>query len=301
MTKFIELFKAFLEEERHFSDHTITSYLNDLNQFEKFIKTTLNIDKIRVEEISKHHIRAFMAELFNRKLQKRSLARKLATLRSFFNYLIMTEVLTSNPAAQVSTPKPDKILPKFVHQNDLNDMLDTYKIETFSDMRNITILELFYSTGMRLSELINLQETDFSKNHSTVKVTGKGSKQRVIPLGEKAIERLNAYVSYKKKEFGNLDHPYLFITDKGKQIYPVFIQRMIKKELGKISESTKNSPHILRHSYATHMLDNGADLRSIKDLLGHENISTTQVYTHVTKEKIKHTYKKAHPRAKINT
>ena len=301
MTNYIELFSNFLNEERHYSQHTIISYITDLNQFYTFISENLKLEDISVEEISKHHIRAFIGELFNKKIQKRSIARKLATLRSFFNYLILTEVVKSNPAAQITTPRPDKILPKFLHQYDLTELLDSYTEESFREMRTVTILELFYSSGMRLSELLNLKEKDISKHNSTVKVTGKGSKDRIIPLGKKAMGRLEKYISFKRKEYGKLDHDFLFITDKGLKVYPVFIQRLIKKELAKISESTKNSPHILRHSYATHMLDNGADLRSIKDLLGHENISTTQVYTHVTKEKIKQTYKKAHPRAKINS
>lgn len=295
MTEFLTLFKAYLVNERHYSDHTITSYFNDLHQFEHFLKSDLEQSEIHVEHINKFMIRSFISHLMDEKYSKRAIARKLASLRSFFNYLALSEAISSNPAKLIPSPKLEKSLPKFFHQDELNTVLNQLKPVDLESSRAKAILELFYSTGIRLSELINIKQSDFDAHGKTIRVFGKGSKDRIIPLGNSALNAVRAYSKFKMEQ-ENSQENFLFLTDKGKKIYPSFVQRLIKKYLAKLN-NTHTTPHTLRHSYATHMLDNGADLRAIKDLLGHENLSTTQIYTHVSKDKLKQSYTLAHPRA----
>jgi integrase/recombinase XerC len=297
MNEYIALFKNYLNDEKKYSSHTVKAYITDLEQFSTFIKVTLAFPDLEVNQINKQHVRMFMSDLFNSNYSKKAAARKLASVRSFFNYLILSEHLQSNPAKLVSTPKLDKRLPKFVQQEDLLNLLNEHKTDVKMDIRDIAILELFYGCGLRLSELINLKTSDLNFSQAVVKVTGKGSKDRIIPLADKTIEALKAYANFRKQNtaFKNV---HFFLSEKGEKLYPMLVQRLIKKELAPYNNVGKKSPHTLRHSFATHMLENGADLRAIKDLLGHENLSTTQVYTHLSKEKLKQSYRQAHPRAK---
>ena len=297
MNEQISLFLRFLKEEKNYSELTIKNYDIDLNQFIDFLM--LEYEKeFEAKSINKLHIRRFLQLLISQKLSKRSISRKLSSLRSFFNYLLLTEEIQKNPATLISNPKLDKRLPKFVQEDDIGELLESYEVKDFTSARDLAILELFYSSGIRLSELISLKYSDFNQSNSTVKVTGKGSKDRIIPISEKSMMRIDNYTTFRDK-LPNIESSELFLTERGKKIYPVLVQRLIKKALSEVNANGKVSPHILRHSYATHMLDHGADLRAIKDLLGHENLSTTQVYTHVSKEKLKSSYKLAHPRAKI--
>jgi integrase/recombinase XerC len=295
MTEFFELFKAYLINERHYSKHTITSYFTDLNQFEFFLKNDLEQENIQIDTINKFMIRSFISHLMDKKYSKKAIARKLASLRSFFNYLTLSEAISSNPAKLIPSPKLEKSLPKFFHQNELNETLNTIEPLDLESSRAKAILELFYSTGIRLNELVNIKRSDLERRGKTLRVFGKGSKDRIIPLGEVALSAIKSYEKFRN-ELVLIDVEYLFLTNKGKQIYPSFVQRLIKKYLNGLNNA-HTTPHTLRHSYATHMLDNGADLRAIKDLLGHENLSTTQIYTHVSKDKLKKSYTLAHPRA----
>lgn len=295
MTEFLTLFKAYLVNERHYSPHTIQSYFSDLSQFEHFLLNDLEQDKIHIEQINKYMIRSYISHLIECNYSKRAVARKLASLRSFFNFLSLSEAINQNPAKLIPSPKLGKNLPKFFHQNELNNVIDNINVVDLESARAKAIIELFYSTGIRLAELLSVSFKNLDLRKKTLRVFGKGSKDRIVPLGSNAIESIKNYIKYRN-QIPNADVQFVFITNSGKKIYPMFVQRLIKSYLN-ILDNSHTSPHTLRHSYATHMLNNGADLRAIKDLLGHENLSTTQIYTHVSKEKLKKTYTMAHPRA----
>lgn len=295
MTEFLTLFRAYLVNERHYSPHTIQSYFSDLSQFEHFLKTDLEQTTITIEHVNKYMIRSFISHLIEQNYSKRAVARKLASLRSFFNFLSLSEAITQNPAKLIPSPKLGKNLPKFFHQTELNDVIDQIPVTDIDSARAKSIIELFYSTGIRRAELINVMFKDLDLRKKTLRVFGKGSKDRIIPLGTSAIESIKTFLKFRN-QIPNADVQFIFITNSGKKLYPMFVQRLIKSYLT-VLDNSHTSPHTLRHSFATHMLNNGADLRAIKDLLGHENLSTTQIYTHVSKEKLKKTYTLAHPRA----
>ena len=297
MITLIDLFLRYIKEERNYSKHTQTHYSLDLSEFHSFAKTFFKKDHIDVKKIDKYCIRAYLHNLYKKDYAKRSVSRKLSSLRSFFNYLVLSEAVDQNPLNLIANPKLDKKLPKFLQETELHDFLNQLKVDSLETARQKAILELFYSTGIRLSELITIKLNDMDLNNDTIKVTGKGSKDRIIPIGSMAKQSIKNYISYRDELETN--EKFLFLTDKGKQLYPVFVQRLVKQSFRELSGTAAKSPHILRHSYATHMLDNGADLRAIKDLLGHENLSTTQIYTHVSKDKLKKSFNLAHPRAKI--
>jgi integrase/recombinase XerC len=297
MNELLSFFLRYLKEEKNYSALTLTNYEIDINQFILFLDEYYD-KEILPKQINKLHIRKFLQKLIHNKLSKRSISRKLSSIRSFFNYLMISEEIQKNPATLINNPKLDKRLPKFVQEADMQELLENHEVKDFISSRDLAILELFYSSGIRLSELIPLKLNDFNFPQSTVKVTGKGSKDRIIPISDKSIKIVQIYTTFRDK-LPNIQSNNLFLTERGNNIYPVMVQRLVKKMMIDINTNGKVSPHILRHSYATHMLDHGADLRAIKDLLGHENLSTTQVYTHVSKEKLKSSYKLAHPRAKI--
>jgi integrase/recombinase XerC len=231
----------------------------------------------------------------NKKYSTRSVSRKISVLKSFFKYLLKKKYVISNPSSGLIFPKQDKMLPAYLSSNEINKLLEDRKYIEIKIL-DIAIIELFYSTGIRLSELINLKLSDINFTKRTLKVLGKGSKERIVPFGEKADIAIQNYL--KIREICNTENlDYLFISNTGKKLYPMQVQRMIKKNLALVTELKKKSPHVLRHSFATHLLDRGADIRAVKDLLGHESLSTTQVYTHLTPEKLKKVYKQAHPKA----
>ena len=300
MLDFITIFKQYLIEEKNYSQHTYTSYLNDLNQFREFCESFFDTPNVDVKKVNKKIIRLFIGELYENGLTKKTIARKLASIRSFFNYLMLIEEVFSNPAKQVVSPKLEKKLPKFVGKIDIKGMFESIEVTDLETARYKAILELFYATGIRLSELITIKMKDFDDNYKRIKVHGKGSKDRILPLSDIAFQAINTYIVYRENSIVK-DREYLFLTDKGNKLYPVFVQRLVKKALSSISNSHAHSPHVLRHSFATHILDNGADLRAVKDLLGHENLSTTQIYTHISTERLKQTFNQAHPRAKLDS
>jgi len=293
---------------KNYSKNTIVSYRNDLNQFINFLINTfsneVNNDIPSVENIDITLLKSFVAGLFeeeklsikkSRKFTNRSISRKISVLKSFFKYLYKKRIIKINPASTLSFPKIQKKLPSNLSEKAISNLLDRIG-EKELDFINKAIIELFYSTGIRLSELINLKIQDIDFSYNTIKVTGKGSKQRIIPFGSKAKKALENYLTIRDiLNRNNLDN--LFLNKKSKKLYSIEVQRMIKKQLSSVTDLQKKSPHILRHSFATHLLDNGADIRAVKDLLGHENLSTTQIYTHVSSEKLKKVYKGAHPKA----
>jgi len=241
-------------------------------------------------------IRSWLVYLMEHQVGSRSVNRKLTTLKSFYRFLLREGVLDENPMHKINSPKIAKRLPVFVEKEKMEMLFNQVTFgEGYPGIRDRLILELFYSTGMRLSELVNLKESDVDFHHDTIKVLGKRNKERLIPFSMKFESLLKSYLDEKGKAFGDLDD--LFLTDKGRKIYPKLVYRIVSRYIGEVTTMGKKSPHVLRHTFATHLLNNGAELNAVKELLGHASLSATQVYTHNTIEKLKRIYKQAHPKA----
>ena len=286
------LFLKYLQTERRSSKHTIRSYENDLRHFNTFIKNT------EIQNASEKDIRAWIVDMMGKDFSSLTINRKISTLKTFYKFLIREGYVTINPMDKVTAPKPSRKIPAFIDEQQINHLLDDFSFgDDFSGLRNKTIIEMFYNTGMRLTELVNLKDSDFNLIEETLKVTGKRNKERIIPIHGSFITSIKQYLKEKEKQFPSLQHNYFFVTDKGNKLYEKFVYRIVNKYLKFVSTIEKKSPHILRHTFATHLLNRGADLNAIKELLGHANLSATQVYTHNTFEKLKSIYKQAHPRA----
>ena len=284
-------FIKYLSAEKRFSEHTITSYSTDLDQFSIFLSKEYQISN-EVSEISFQIVRSWIASLLEKGVTPRSVNRKISTLKTYFKFLIRENAITESPMLKVVAPKSKKRLPVFIEENQIENLLNEVEFdEGFIGERDKLIIELFYVTGIRLSELINIKIFDINFSNSLIKVLGKRNKERLIPLSINIVNELQTFV--KKHNLNN----YLFTNLGGTKVYTKLVYRVVKKYIGKISSVNKKSPHILRHTFATHMLNNGADINAIKELLGHANLSATQVYTHNTIEKLKTVYKQAHPRA----
>ena len=290
-----ESFFKYLQFEKRVSLHTIKSYKNDLNQFFEFYKNYAKIDNLK--EVDKRAIRSWVIELSLKNLSNRTINRKIASLKSFFKFLIQRKIIIINPTSNIHALKTNQPLPHFIKEKDIKYLFDniTFKND-FNGNRDLLILELLYGTGIRISELINLKTKDLDNHKKEIKVLGKRGKERIIPLNNSAFaqtikyEKLKKKLNYKNKE-------YLLCTEKGKKIYPMLISRVVKNNLSSLINSEKYNPHLLRHTFATHILNKGADLNSIKELLGHESLAATQVYTHNSIEKLKEVFRKAHPKA----
>lgn len=298
----IGAFLAYLEKEKRYSPHTLAAYADDLRQFQAFLGAHLAGDKRgSLRAVDHLTVRLFLGELHERGIAKRSIARKLAALRSFFRYLTAKKVLRTNPTLTVVTPRLEKKLPSFVDEAAITRMMELPDAGTAQGLRDQAILEILYGTGIRLSELISLGLADVDLKNETVKVTGKGNKERVVPLGRKAKEAVKRYLTRRselgKVTDGRADDGTLLLTAHGRRFYPKGIYRIVNRYLGMVSELEKKSPHVLRHTFATHLLSRGADLRAVKELLGHESLSTTQLYTHISVERLKQVYTQAHPKA----
>lgn len=284
----MEYKKDFLEylENKNYSEYTISNYTKDLDDFEKFI------NKKSIEEIDYQLLRKYLTYLYEKKYSKKTIARKISTLKSYFKYLLKIKKIDNNPMILIKTPKLDKKLPKFLSYDDLEKILSIPDTTTFLGKRDILILELLYSTGVRVSELVNIKINDINMSENTILILGKGSKERYVLFGNKAK---NLILDYLKEK--DLKSDYLIVNRYGDKITDRAIRKIIDKILLKASLSYKISPHTLRHTFATHMLDSGADIEIVKELLGHESLSTTQIYTHVTNESLKKVYDSTHPRA----
>ena len=292
------MFTEYLRLERRSSEHTVKSYETDLLQFRDFICG--NSNNIPVSEyFTDKNVRFWMMDLKKGGLSSRSINRKLSSLKAFVTYLKKVGKIDHNPLAKITSQKISKRLPEFVAENDMDKMTtDDFYPEGFAGKRDEFMVELFYATGMRLSELINLKHLDFMPAERQVKVFGKRSKERICPLNDYIFNRYNEYLESKKQQgFDVSSQAWLLVTDKGEKLYSKFVYRKITHYLGEVTSIDKKSPHVLRHTFATQMLNNGADLNAIKELLGHASLSATQVYTHNTFEKLKTVYKQAHPRA----
>jgi integrase/recombinase XerC len=293
----MELFKQFIDylsKEKRYSLHTITAYRGDLVQFENYLMTNFDMDLNNPVEISHSCIRSWIVDLMEQGKSPRSINRKLSTLKSYFKYLLRINVVQDSPLQKISALRVSKRLPVFI-ESDKAEMLFN-EVEFSDDLagsRDRLILELFYGTGVRLSELINIKVQDVNINRLEIKVLGKRSKERIIPISDKLSGLIKGYLKHSKQETSE----FLILTRKGQKAYSKMIYRLVYKYLSFVTTMSKKSPHILRHTFATHLLNGGADLYAIKELLGHSSLAATQVYTHNSIEKLKEVYKNAHPRA----
>ena len=293
----VDLFISYISKEKRFSKHTVQAYSTDLHLFSTYVVKEFEIDNLG--EVNQEIIRSWVVDMIDKGINPNTVNRKISTLKSYFNFLLKSGELKENPARHITSVKSPSRLPLFYKEDQLSEYLDNYNPELeFISLRNYTIVYLLYNTGIRRSELINLKDDSIDFSSSVIKVLGKRNKERLVPLSDKLKEIISIYIGSKRKEFGE-GAPYLIVTDKGEKAYPNLIYRIINKELEALTGAVK-SPHVLRHSFATHMLNNGADLNSIKELLGHANLNATQIYTHNTIEKLKKVYTDAHPRAKLN-
>ena len=291
-----ESFLQYLQIEKRYSPHTVRSYLNDLDQFFLFLQSQGQpADPVSV---TSHDIRAWVVSMLDSSYSAVSVHRKISCLRVFYRYLRKEGVVKGDPLEKVSLPKRKKSLPVFVEEAALNELLDKYSFgDGLAGIRNRTIIDMLYLTGMRRAELIGLRNWDVDLAEGSIKVTGKRNKQRIIPVVKPFSERLREYINVRDKEGPAANDGWFFATDSGNKLYDKYVYNTVNKYLAMVTTIEKKSPHILRHTFATHMLNRGADLNSIKELLGHANLSATQIYTHNTFEKLKNIYKQAHPRA----
>jgi tyrosine recombinase XerC len=294
----IPTYLQYLDKERNYSPHTLSSYEDDLRQFSVFLRGYFSGRDYALGDIGHVAIRHFLGDLLEQKFSKRSIARKLACIKSFFKYLHRVHAVEVNPAANVASPKLEKRLPQYLDERAVTELMQQPDDMTTEGVRDRAILELFYSTGIRLSELIGLDMADMDVKNRTIKVTGKGSKERIVPFGRRAADALQHYVTERNRLVVPLSPlQAVFLTKRGKRMNPKGVNVLVKKYIKEVSEIQKNSPHVLRHSFATHLLNRGADLRAVKELLGHESLSTTQIYTHVSVDRLKKIYSQAHPKA----
>jgi integrase/recombinase XerC len=289
-------FLKYLQLERNYSVQTIRAYGDDLRQF--FSYCGIDSEANNFSEINHRIIRAWLSHLIAHKHSPRSVNRKLSSIRSYYKYLLKKGFVLSSPLSKVVAPKNSKKLPVFITENEANNLLDRIKFsDDFNGLRDFLVLELFYFTGVRVSELINLTLNNVDLNGSTIKVLGKGSKERLIPIHPELQILLIRYLKEREEVFPSNLIPFLIVNNNGKKSYPQLIYRLVNKYLSMVTSLDKKSPHVLRHTFATHLLNNGADINAIKELLGHSNLSATQVYTHTSIDKLKSAYKQAHPRA----
>lgn len=293
----ITVFLKYLELEKRFSVHTTKAYKSDLLQFFAYLEEIYSLTSIL--EVRHFHIRAWVVELMQNKITPRSINRKLSTLKTYFKFLKRRKEIQENPMLKVIAPKVGKRLPVFVKEIELENLFEKINFgEGYAAVRDEMVMEMLYSTGMRRSELINLTPNDLDFFNNQVKVLGKGNKERLIPFARPLADRLKNYLDIRNDEFGLGTTEFLFLTEKGKIMYPKLVYNLVKKYLSQITTVEQRSPHVLRHSFATHLSNNGADLNAIKELLGHSSLAATQVYTHNSIEKLKKVYQQAHPKAK---
>ena len=287
----IEEYLENIEKIRRYSSMTLKSYSEDLREFNYYCK---EYNKNDLSEISERFFRSYLGYLNDKKHEKTSISRKLSSLRGLFKYAYQHNYIKENPILSITNPKTKRKLPDITTSGSILEIYDEIEKSDENHELIIGIFEILYGCAIRVSELCNLNLSDLDLDRKTLTVLGKGNKMRVVPIGGKSVPVLNSYLL--TRDILDFKAP-LFVTEKNQRIYPRYVHRLVSKYLGKVSEIKKKSPHILRHSAATHMLDNGADLRAVKEILGHENLSTTQIYTHISVERLKSTYKKAHPKS----
>ena len=291
-------FIDYLRYEKRVSPHTVTAYEHDMSQFFSFLQEKLEINQL--SDVHTEDIRSWIISLLeDESLQAKSVNRKISAVRAFYRYKLKIKELSTNPTLSIHAPKIPKKLPQYVDAKDMEHLFSDVPFEdSFEGLRDRTILELFYATGMRLSELLNIKTQDIHLQDNTIKVLGKRNKERLVPFGNKLSELLTIYLGYLEKKFvEGTKNNYIFVTANGEQLYPKAVYRIVRKYLDMVTTIDKRSPHVIRHTFATHMLNNGADLNAIKTILGHSSLASTQVYTHNSIEQLKSIYNQAHPRA----
>jgi integrase/recombinase XerC len=303
MGNIIQDFQIYLKVERNVSEHTRAAYISDIQEFARFLHNN-NIIKIRDEitNVEPENIREYLSYLFRQKVKKVTVNRKVSSLRAFYKYVLRTGKIKTNPAEMIQTLKTEKYMPNFLSVDEIFELLKARGESSVLSLRNLAMLEIFYSSGLRLSELAGLDLIDLDFNQKLVKVRGKGRKERIVPVGEAALKAVQEYLGkigeIRKDKSGDIFKKPLFLNAKGERITTRSIARIVNEITSKSGIGRKISPHALRHSFATHLLNAGADLRSIQELLGHESLSTTQKYTAVNINRMMEIYDKAHPRAK---
>ena len=295
MDKLITKFIEYLEYEKGYSKKTIISYEKDLELFNKYLKE----NKItNINKIDYNTIRKYLGYLHDEKYEASSVSRKISALRSFFKYNLKENIITNNPMTLISNPKKEKKLPKYLNYEEIEKLLNSIELDTKEGIQERLIIELLYSTGIRVSELVNIKIKDIKIHENQISILGKGNKERIVLFGKKAKDLIKLYMTtYKEYYKGNILNEYLLINKKGKQLTTNKIELIVKDALKKSALKLNISPHTLRHTFATHMLDSGADLKSVQELLGHENLKTTAIYTHVSNERLKNVFLHSHPRA----
>lgn len=301
MIELIKSFLDFLKLEKNYSVNTLLAYEDDLVQFNRFLTNHFQTDNFELSAVDNVTIRLFLGELVESDFAKKSIVRKLAAVRSLYKYLIKKGIIKSNPTINIPTPKVPKKLPTFLEEPSIDRMLNLPDTSTVEGLRDKAILELLYSTGIRLSELIGLNLDNIEWSKETIKVLGKGKKNRIVPFGSKSKDALRKYLERRDELISDLTKKSsinsVFLSNRGLRIYPKGVYLIVNKYIRLVSDVEKKSPHVLRHSFATHLLNRGADLKAVKELLGHESLSTTQIYTHVTVDRLKRVYDQAHPKA----
>ncbi len=291
-------FIQYISFEKRYSNHTVKAYKKDLEQFFNFALEYYDVDDIK--SIDHNIIRSWIVFLIGQSVTARTINRKISSLKSFYKFLLKKGIVKINPLNKIITPKTSSRLPQFIEEEKIDALLNKVDFgNNFNGKRDKLIIEIFYATGIRLSELINIKVNDISFQQSTIKVLGKRNKERIIPFNKKLGDNIKDYLNLKNRVFKEEEAgKYLFVTNKGKKIYSKLIYRIVTKHLNQVTTLSKKSPHVLRHTFATHLLNQGADLNAIKEILGHANLSATQVYTHTTIEKLKIIHHKSHPREK---
>ncbi|MEK4441170.1 tyrosine recombinase XerC [Niallia sp. FSL K6-0077] len=292
----VQAFIAYLQIEKNYSPYTIEFYTQDINQFFHFMKDQV-IDKL--EDVSPSDVRIYLTELFSMQLARKTIARKISSLRSFYRFLLREKIVENNPFSAVSIPKLEKRLPDFFYEEELQQLFLSCDTNTPLGLRNKALLELLYATGIRVGECTKIQLSDIDFSVSTVLVRGKGQKERYVPFGSFAHNALEAYIKAGRNQLmkNSTDHSYLFVNYRGGSLTDNGVRDILNKMMNTSSSQGKIHPHKLRHSFATHLLANGADMRTVQELLGHAFLTSTQIYTHVTNEYLKKTYMSYHPRA----
>jgi len=292
----ISNFLEYCESEKNLSHYTIESYSKALEQFGCYLFEEY-AEAIDVEEITSNDIRPFLGWLHDSGMKRKSLQQKISAVKSLFKFLYKKKIIDKNPAVLVLTPKSEKHLPHYLLQNETENLFNHFPLECAEDYRDLALLELLYGCGLRISEALSLNVDSIDYKQKQVRITGKGRKERIVPVGQKALEAVSAYKNRRKELAISINENALFLSSRGQRLNSVAAYRITKKRLSGVTESTKKSPHVLRHTFATHLLDEGADIQSVSEMLGHSSLSTTQIYTHLSIERLKEAYKKAHPKA----
>lgn len=295
----IASFLSYLKSEKRYSEHTVQAYESDLNSFSEYILKEKCLTSFL--EVRHLHVRAWLIQLLQAGLKPKTIHRKKSALQSYFQYLLRAKCIEHNPMKKVSAPKLPKRLPVFIQEAQMEQLLQRENFtEDFSGMRDRYMIELLYATGMRRNEIINLSVADVNLANNSIKILGKGNKERIVPISSYIVDLHREYLKVAQNHFEHWSKNSLFLTDKGDKMYPKFVYLKVKKYLTEVSTVDKKSPHVLRHTFATHLSDKGADINAIKSLLGHANLAATQVYLHNTIDQLKKVYNLAHPKAKKN-